>query len=256
MPSPAFSIPEAIALGKFVQAAYVLYDNPPAFTVPAGYTLAAKIYADDITDNLPDYLVFGFIAQSGSDLVVAIRGTQNVFEWLKDFEFLQVTFPYVDAGKTEHGFTGLYSTLRTGPSNTEPRVIDTLRTLVAAGTVTTIRITGHSLGAAVATLLAIDVADNLMTPRVFTFASPAVGDKVFAGTYDGLVPESWRIANAPDIVPKVPPTWAGYVHVDAEVPINSDDKTKHTISCWHSLQTYLFTLDPASAALDAACVPT
>jgi hypothetical protein len=46
---------------------------------------------------------------------------------------------------------------------------------------------------------------------------------------------------------------AGYVHVDAEYPINSDDRSKHTIPCWHALLTYLNTLD-AGVALDAGCV--
>ncbi|HLN28762.1 MAG TPA: lipase family protein [Gemmataceae bacterium] len=258
MPSDAFNLQEALMLGGFVQAAYDLFlaGDPPNFTPPAGYQLVSKIYADDITDNLPDYFVFGYVARSGSDAVVAIRGTETVFEWLGDVQFSQVTFPYVDAGKAEQGFTGFYSTLRTGPSATQLRVLEALRTLVADGTVKTLRITGHSLGAALATFLAIDVAGNdVLTPTVYTFASPAVGDKVFAGIYDGLVPVSWRIANAPDIVPKLPPFWAGYVHVDAEVPINSDDKTKHTLACWHSLQTYLNTLDPTSTPMDVSCVP-
>ena len=104
MPSPAYSVSEAVQLGQFVQAAYDLFakGDPADFVPPFGYTLVSKIYADDITDNLPDYFVFGFIARSGSDAVVAIRGTQTVFDWLKDVEFLQVTFPFLDAGKTEH----------------------------------------------------------------------------------------------------------------------------------------------------------
>jgi hypothetical protein len=47
---------------------------------------------------------------------------------------------------------------------------------------------------------------------------------------------------------------AGYVHVDAEYPINSDDGTKYNVPCWHSLRTYLNTLD-ASVTLDPGCVP-
>jgi len=43
------------------------------------------------------------------------------------------------------------------------------------------------------------------------------------------------------------------MHVDEEVPINSDDQTKLSVRCWHSLLTYLNTLD-ASVALDFGCV--
>ena len=51
---------------------------------------------------------------------------------------------------------------------------------------------GHSLGAALATMLAIDLSGNAVfaSRTVFTFGSPRVGDKVFAGTSDGLVPNS------------------------------------------------------------------
>jgi predicted lipase len=106
-------------------------------------------------------------------------------------------------------------------------------------------------------MLAIDLAGNgvFAAPTVYTFASPRVGDKVFAGTYDNLVPNSWRVSNLNDIVPHLPPLLAGYVHVDAEYPINSDDKSRHTVRCWHALATYLNTLDP-TVPLDAGCVPS
>ena len=258
MPSDTFSIAAAIELGQFILAAYDLFTagDPADFVPPAGYQLVSKIYADDITDNLPDFKVFGFIASSDSDVVVAIRGTQGVLEWLMDSQFVPIPFPFLAAGRTEKGFTRFYSTFRTGPSPAHPRVIDALRSLSAGGTVKTLRITGHSLGAALATLLALDVAGNgvFAGPTVYTFASPKVGDKVFAGTYDDLVPTSFRVSNLNDIVPHLPPRLAGYIHVDAEVPINSDDHSKHTVACWHALLTYLNTLDP-SVALGAACEP-
>lgn len=257
MPSATFSVPEAVELGKFLLAAYDLSNtnDPPDFVPPASYQLVSKIYADDLTDNLPDYKVFGFIAQSGSDIVVAIRGTEGVLEWIMDSMFAAVSFPFVDAGRAEQGFTNFYSTLRTGPSVAQPRVSDAIRSRMATGTIKTVRIAGHSLGAALATLLAIDIAGNgvFTTPTVYTFGSPRVGDKVFAGTYDDLVPNSWRIENLNDIVPHLPPLLAGYVHVDAAYPINSDDKSKHTVPCWHALATYLNILD-ASIPLDDYCI--
>ncbi len=257
MPSPPFSLADALQLGQFVQAAYELFatGDPPDFAPPQGCSLVSKVYADDITDGLPDLKVFGFIARSDTDAVVAIRGTEGVFEWIKDVFFVLVPFPFLDAGRTEQGFTDFYSSFHTGPDNTQPRVVDALRELLADGSIQSLRITGHSLGAALATLLAIDVAGNkVITPRVYTFASPRVGDKIFAGTYDDLVPDSWRNANLHDIVPHLPPSLAGYAHVDAELPLNSDDKARHNIQCWHTLATYLNTLDPG-VPLDPNCQP-
>ncbi len=259
MPSPAFDIQAALQLGQFVQAAYDLWQSGDPFTPPAGYTLITKIYADDITDGIPDYMVFGYIARSpgpNSDVIVAIRGTEGILEWIMNFRLLLTDFPYVSgAGKTEKGFTYFYQTFHTGPNDTYPRVVDAIRDLVADGTVITLRVTGHSLGGALATLLAIDVAGNKVfaTPSVYTFASPKVGDKAFAGTYDNFVIDSWRISNVNDIVPLLP-MFTAYVHVDAEYPINSDDTTKFSPPCWHSLQTYLHTLD-GNQPLEPACAP-
>ena len=257
MPSAIFSLQEAVQLGEFVLAGYDLFaqNDPQQFTLPQNYQLVAKIYADDLTDDLPDFKVFGFIAQAGTGVVVAIRGTEGFLEWLMDFDFVPIPFPFVDAGRTESGFTNFYSSMRTGPNILSARVIDVLRSMVKNRSVKTLRIAGYSLGATLATLLAIDVAGNAVCPNptVYTFASPRVGDKVFAGTYDQFVPTSWRIANLTDIVPMLPPIFAGYVHVDAEVPINSDDQSKHNVSCWHDLLTYLHTLDQ-SVALGVGCV--
>jgi predicted lipase len=258
MPSAIFSVTEAVRLGEFVLAAYDLYTagDPAAFAPPKGYKLVSKIYADDLTVELTDYRVFGYIAQLGTDVVVAIRGTENILEWIRDFEFALTAFPYATAGRTEAGFTDFYSSLRTSPNTSAKRVVDALRDLVAGGGVKTLTIAGHSLGSALATLLALDVAANgvFAAPVVYTFASPAVGDKVFAGSYDRLIETSWRIANLNDLVPCLPPRLAGYIHVDAELPINSDDQSKHSVSCWHQLRTYLHVFD-ARIALDSGCKP-
>lgn len=136
------------------------------------------------------------------------------------------------------------------------RVVEALAELVQEGAVTALWITGHSLGAALATLLAVDVAANsgFATPAVYTFASPRVGDKFFVRTYDGLVKTSWRIANRNDVVTDFPSRFVGDTHVDRYYPINSGDRCKHNFRCWHSLETYLHTLD-SRVPLKPQCVP-
>ena len=66
-------------------------------------------------------------------------------------------------------------------------------------------VTGHSLGGVLATLLVTDLAANTrLWPQALTFASPEVGDAVFAARYAGLATVSWRIYNQADIIPYLP----------------------------------------------------
>lgn len=247
----AFDLALALKLGDFVSKAYDYSRNPAVLpALPGGYNFVHELYANDFTIALEDFRIFGFIAQSADDVVVAIRGTEGVFEWIGDFEFgLTTAHDAAWAGSTEQGFTNFYRSLAMEGSVSGQKVRDGLPELCVGGR--TLHISGHSLGGALATLLAADVAGRpgIPDPTVYTFASPTVGDKIFAGTYDLRVPDSWRIANLNDIVTHLPPRFAGYVHVDAEFPINSDESTRHSVACWHSLLTYLHVLDPQQPLL-------
>ncbi len=69
-----------------------------------------------------------------------------------------------------------------------------------------LRVTGHSLGGALATLFAFDAATQLCLPRdvsVSTFGSPRVGNGVFAKMFHDHVKCAWRLANQFDGVTRV-----------------------------------------------------
>jgi hypothetical protein len=114
---------------------------------------------------------------------------------------------------------------------------------------TQLTITGHSLGAALATLFAVDNSqspdpDRMMQREIYTFASPKVGDKVFAARFDRLPGEKWRIYNVPDIVTMVPFAIEGFAHVDTAYGVDTRlaDEVKWTIPCWHLMDSYLSAL--------------
>jgi predicted lipase len=73
-------------------------------------------------------------------------------------------------------------------------------------------VTGHSLGGAVATLVALKLFEYIgYTPRVITFGSPRVGCRKLKKIFNLKVPDALRFVHDHDIVPWMP-TWP-YKHL-------------------------------------------
>jgi pimeloyl-ACP methyl ester carboxylesterase len=148
------------------------------------YQVITSIYANDLATDVNQLrgtftVSIGLILQSAAgDAVVAIRGTVGVYEWIHDAMFLTVHCPFLpSAGSTEDGFTAMYMSMTTGAAAGAPSVAKALAGLPWPTPVTSLTICGHSLGGALATLLALDVAANTTTPAfknptVYTYASP------------------------------------------------------------------------------------
>lgn len=64
-----------------------------------------------------------------------------------------------------------------------------------------ILVTGHSLGGALSTLAAYDIAlelQNVLTPKqvcCYTFGAPRTGSHSFAKNYNIIVPDTWHVIN-------------------------------------------------------------
>jgi len=206
------------------------FQSGQPFTLPAPYTLRQQYYTPE---DYPGELAaptatdvpIAFVATAGQTIYVVFRGTKTITEWIDDATFNQVPNAFVSSGgKVEAGFTKIYETIH------DP-IVQTVTELIAQGGYTTLYVTGHSLGAALATLAAPELqARTTLAPQVYTFAGPRAGDPIFALRYDGLVPASFRIANTNDIVPTLPPVSVVYYHdgrfevffyehVDVEKPI-------------------------------------
>jgi hypothetical protein len=165
--------------------------------------------------------------------VIALRGTQTYQEWINDLTAIPATYGLVSGVGTVHaGFYAVYTTGPDGqaPTNSNPRVTGSLADQVYQAVQTSawpasvpLYITGHSLGAALAELCAMDLASNAASyAKSFTmlnFAPPQVAagllddgqvflynPATFVAAYQAAVPNSYAVVNAADIVPILPPT--------------------------------------------------
>jgi hypothetical protein len=272
---------KAIGYAQLINEAYAI--PPSDLTNSAGkvltvagvqYVVLTTIYANDLaTDMNPnrgnDEVSIGLVCQANAtgEVVIAIRGTEGIDEWIHDAEFLQVVCPFLaGAGHTEDGFTAMYNSLRTGVAPGSPSVRDALATLPFKLPVTSLTICGHSLGGAIVTLLALDVAANssFKNPAVYSYASPRTGDPLFVGTFNQVVKNSFRVANRGDLVPHLPfpPGYGDVLALNELNPIQLFPPkflVNPTIPCEHSLDTYIFLLSLNSGGpvipLDPECQP-
>jgi hypothetical protein len=278
---------QAIKFAQLVNAAYAIdpsdMANSAGQSISAGgtaYTVVTTIYANDLATEMnplrgTNIVSIGLILQAtgAGDVVIAIRGTEGIMEWIQDAKFAMVPCPFLaGAGNTEDGFTAMYNSLAISSSgNASPRVVSALATLAfpqPVNAATSVTICGHSLGGALITLLALDVSVNSIfrNPTVYSYASPRAGDASFVAMYNHMVPNTFRIANRVDLVPKLPlPPLYDHVLGLYELnpvqllPLPPRILVKPTIACEHILDTYLYLLSVTSGGpvlpLDAECIP-
>ena len=187
-----------------------------------GPVFEKKLFA---IDNL------AFVAQKGSgddaELAVVIRGTtvKSFESWLDDVEVKLKPWPYTDSGVTgaevSEGLLHVFEQMTTEkPSGGNHIGSDTLDQFLIGAGIGTIHVTGHSQGAAAASMMAAWVdwvmRQNRKTEGLevcpATFAGETAGNKAFATDLNNRFRGTWRFWNDLDVVPRA---WSDLIKIDS-----------------------------------------
>ncbi|KAF7044560.1 hypothetical protein CFC21_053772 [Triticum aestivum] len=212
----------------------------------------------------------GVAAMGRRDIAVAWRGSVLQSETANDGDILQVSaapvlgsYAATNAGAMVHrGFLSVYTSSDRdsmyNKASARDQVLEEVRRLMELhkDEVTSITVTGHSLGASLAILNTVDMVANSINvpldsskqlPRPVTaimFASPQVGNNKFKSAFASFRDlHAIHVKNAPDIIPTLPGPLLGYVDVaTATVPINTNRSPylyPNNRDTYHNLECYL-----------------
>ena len=159
----------------------------------------------------------GFIRITPTATVIAIAGTQDLEDAWKDAKVTREK--YMKRFEVHRGFYGEYQlvwpTVRQNLSYNKP-----------------VYVTGHSLGGAIATLLATSIKNNYdISPIVATFGSPTVGEPAYAAFFDEYIERSTRVVHAWDIVPRWP-RGKNWKHVKGELHLSDAGRRIPAVEGW------------------------
>ena len=116
------------------------------------------------------------------------------------------------------GFYNVYDSLSS-------QTLTAVRSLLSAHPSSSLVVTGHSLGAAVATFAALDLKlAHPKTPLLFyAFGSPRPGNQQFSDFVNTLLPQYNRVVHINDVVPHLPLTAMGFNHGGQEIWYNTEN---------------------------------
>ncbi|CAD8095240.1 unnamed protein product [Paramecium sonneborni] len=155
----------------------------------------------------------GYIAynKKESAIVVVFRGSSNIQNWIEDVSFGKIAYNLACKCRVHTGFYDAFLSLK-------PKIDNLFPGYVTKYPYASIHVTGHSLGGAMGTFYALQLAESGKTVQLFTYGSPRVGDPDF---YDWFTKYTkithFRVVNQNDTVPHIPLYAMGFYHQDREI---------------------------------------
>jgi len=205
----AFSMPQAntsvwLSAATFCEKSTYLSRS---FEGPTKGFIATYVIHEDVTD------VTGFIGYLPSDksIYVVFRGSSSIPNWIADLDVIKTAYTsFPECNCQVH--KGFYSSEQRVISN----VVSEVKRLQALKEGYQVKVTGHSLGAAIAQLTSMDLLKFGIPNSLYNFGQPRTGDKAYS---DFATPKvsAWRVVHYKDQVPHMPfTTGMDYYHICRE----------------------------------------
>ena len=199
-----------------------------SFKGPAAGFVATSVIHDDRTDTT------GYIGYLPSDksIYVVFRGSVSLKNWIEDLDALKTEYTsYPECGCQVHN--GFFIAEQAVIAS----IVSEVQNLMSAHPGYKVKVAGHSLGAALAQLAAMDLLKAGIACTAYNFGQPRTGDKTYAAFATAALP-IWRMVHNKDQVPHLPFTTSmEFYHVcteefeDANHKLKSCDSSCEDTSC-------------------------
>ena len=170
-----------------------------------GFIPTLRIYDKDHDTN-------GFIGYRENDesIYVVFRGSESIPNWISNLDAILTSYPNCAGCKVHKGFYKASSNVFAVVHKEVAR----LRQLFSSFKVVFV---GHSLGAAVATLVLaeLNTVYAVKNVRLVNFGSPRVGNDEFSSWASNLIQDRMRVTHYKDIVPHCP-MHERFTHISGE----------------------------------------
>ncbi|KAL4805037.1 Alpha/Beta hydrolase protein [Aspergillus unguis] len=169
--------------------------------------------------------VAGFLAADTTNklIVLSFRGSRTFDTWIANLDFGLVAVDDLCEGCEAH--EGFWKSWQVVADSITSGIDSALETYPDY----TVVFTGHSFGAALATLGAVQLRNAGYAIELYPYGSPRVGNDTLAQyiTDQGSI---YRVTHQNDIVPRLPPMSFGFSHPSPEYWITSDNEVTPTTS--------------------------
>lgn len=198
-------------------------------------TCNPSIILTDIVENKGVKAIQGYDKYTDC-IFTSFRGSSNMMNWIHNIQIRPIT-PYINTKiEVSNGFYKDYTYVKS-------ELLYNLLILKREYNTSNILLTGHSLGGALATLMAFDILNefqNYNLKYLITYGSPRVGNIFFAINMNNHNYISYRIIHHKDIVPQWPKTIMGYLHINTGILYNNDNSNYYLCSDNYTIKINCF----------------